>query len=112
MEFESRESFRVGSDNFMSFRLYNAEDQVFSEGVATIVDISRTGIAIVTTTSIEAGLKIELTIGVGDEVVKTIGRVRNQKQHSEGEYQIGVEFDFLSEDDLDKLATVYPDISK
>jgi c-di-GMP-binding flagellar brake protein YcgR len=112
MEFESRESFRVGSDNFMSFRLYDAEDQIFHEGVATIVDISRTGIAIVTAVSVEAGLKIELAIGVGDEVVKTMGRVRNQKQHSENEYQVGVEFDFLSEDDLDKLATVYPDIAK
>jgi len=112
MEFESRESFRVGSDNFMSFRLFNAEDQVFYEGVATIVDISRTGIAIVTSQSAEAGLKIELTIGVADEVVKTMGRVRNQKQVSETEFQVGVEFDFLSEEDLDKLATVYPDISK
>ena len=112
MEFESRESFRVGSDNFMSFRLFNAEDQVFYEGVATIVDISRTGIAIVVSQPIETGLKIELTIGVADEVVKTNGRIRNQKQNSETEYQIGVEFDFLSEDDLDKLATVYPDISK
>jgi c-di-GMP-binding flagellar brake protein YcgR len=112
MEFESRESFRVGSDNFMSFRLFNAEDQVFYEGVATIVDISRTGIAIVAAQSAEAGLKIELTIGVADEVVRTAGRVRNQKQVSENEYQIGVEFDFLSEEDLDKLATVYPDISK
>ena len=111
MEFESRESFRVGSDNFMSFRLFNAEEQVFQEGVATIVDISRTGIAFITKVSIEAGLKIELAIGVADEVVKTNGRVRNQKQHSENEYQVGVEFDFLSEEDLDKLATIYPDIS-
>lgn len=112
MEFESRESNRVDSDNFMSFRLFNAEDQVFLEGVATVVDISRTGIAFITTVSIEAGLKIELTIGIADEVVKTIGRVRNQKKHSDTEFQVGVEFDFLSEEDLDKLATVYPDISK
>ena len=93
MEFESRESFRVGSDNFMSFRLFNADGQVFHEGVATIVDISRTGIAIITTVSIEAGLKIELAIGIADQVVKTMGRVRNQKKHSEHEFQVGVEFD-------------------
>ena len=112
MEFESRESFRVGSENFMSFRLFNADDQVFFEGVATIVDISRTGIAINTSTEVEAGLKIELTIGVADEVVKSFGRVRNCKKHSDSEFQVGVEFDFLSEDDLDKLSTVYPDIAK
>ena len=112
MEFESRESFRVGSENFMSFRLFNADDQVFFEGVATIVDISRTGIAILTSTEVEAGLKIELAIGVADEVVKSNGRVRNSKKLSDSEFQVGVEFDFLSEDDLDKLSTVYPDIAK
>ncbi len=112
MEFESRESFRVDSENFISYRVYNADDQVFFEGMATTIDISKTGIAILTTTSVETGLKIELAIGVGSEIVKTLGKVRNQKKLSEGEFQVGIEFDFLSEDDLDKLSTVYPDINK
>jgi len=112
MEFESRESFRIDSENFISYRVYNAEDQVFFEGMATTIDISRTGIAVITTTSIETGLKIELAIGVGNEVVKTLGKVRNQKKVSENEFQVGIEFDFLSENDLDKLSTVYPDINK
>lgn len=112
MEFESRESFRVDSDNFASFRLFNSEDQVIYEGLATIIDISRTGIAFLTKHPAETGLKIELTIGVADEVVKTMGRIRNQKTLTKEDFQVGVEFDFLSEDDLDKLAMVYPDISK
>ncbi len=112
MEFESRESFRVDSENFISYRVYNADDQVFFEGMATTIDISKTGIAILTTTSVETGLKIELAIGVGSEIVKTLGKVRNQKKLSEGEFQVGIEFDFLSENDLDKLSTVYPDINK
>ncbi|KAA3608426.1 MAG: PilZ domain-containing protein [Calditrichaeota bacterium] len=112
MEFESRESFRVDSENFISYRVFNADDQVFFEGMATTTDISRTGIAIITTDSVETGLKIELAIGVGNEVVKTIGKVRNQKKNSDNEFQVGIEFDFLSESDLDKLSTVYPDINK
>lgn len=112
MEFESRESFRVGSDNFASYRLFNSEEQVIQEGVATVIDISRTGVAFTTNNQAEAGLKIELAIGVGDELVKATGRVRNQKDIDPKTFQIGVEFDFLSEDDLDQLATVYPDISK
>ncbi len=112
MEFESRESFRVGSENFASYRLFNSEEQVIQEGVATITDISRTGIAFTTNYQPETGLKIELAIGVGDEIVKTTGRVRNQKSVDQKIFQIGVEFDFLSENDLDQLATVYPDINK
>ena len=112
MEFESRESFRVDSENFISYRLFNTDDIVFTEGVATTIDISRTGIAIRSTSDMQSGLKIELAIGVGDEVVKTIGKVRNVKEITAEEFQIGIEFDFLSEDNLDKLATVYPDINK
>lgn len=112
MEFESRESTRIDSENFLSYRLFNADDQVFDEGMATTVDISRTGIAIRTAKSMDNGLKIELTIGVADDVVKTFGKVRNQKKHNDDEYQVGIEFDFLSEENLNKLATVYPDINK
>jgi hypothetical protein len=112
MEFESRESFRVDSDNFASYRLFNSDDQVIYEGVATVIDISRTGVAFLTKYPAENGLKIELAIGVGDELVRTTGRIRNQKSLTKEDYQVGVEFDFLSEDDLDKLATVYPDITK
>ncbi len=112
MEFESRESFRVDSKNFISYRLFNADNQVFHEGVATTIDMSRTGIAIITSSTIETGLHIELALGVGNEVVKAKGVVRNQKKHADGSFQVGIEFNFLSEKDLDKLATVYPDISK
>ena len=112
MEFESRESFRVGSENFISYRLFDADNQVFGEGVATTVDISRTGIAIKSSTEMEAGHKIELTIGVADDIVKTVGRVRNQLEMEKNNYQIGIEFDFLSDQDLDKLATMHPDINK
>jgi len=112
MDFESRESNRVGSSSFLSFRLINAENQTFQEGVATTVDISKTGIALTTSNEVELNSRIELAIGVGDEVVKAKGTIRNQKKVSDKEYNIGVEFDFLSEEDLDKLATVFPDISR
>lgn len=112
MEFESRESFRVGSENFISYRLYNADDQVFFEGIATAIDISRTGIAVITATSVDTGIMIELAIGVGNELVKAFGKVKNQKKLSENKFQVGIEFEFLSENDLDKLSTVYPDIDK
>ena len=112
MEFESRESFRVGSENLISYRIFNAEGQVFSEGMATTIDISRTGIALKTINQIDTGIKIELAIAVGNDLVKTTGRVRNQKQLGADSFHIGVEFDFLTEENLDKLATVYPDINK
>ena len=112
MEFESRESFRVGSENFISFRLFNEDGQVISEGMATTIDISRTGIAIKTKSEMEPNLNVELTIAVGDDIVKTAGVIKNRKNLSETEFQIGVEFNFLSDQDLDKLATIYPDINK
>jgi hypothetical protein len=112
MEFESRESFRVSSENFISYRLFNTDGKVFFEGMAKTADMSRTGVALITTNPIEIGLKVELAIGVGDEVIKTNGTIRNRKKLDDNNFQAGVEFDFLADNDLDKLATIYPEITK
>lgn len=112
MEFESRESYRVDSENFISYQVFNADDQVFFQGMATTTDISKTGIAIIVSEPIETGLKVVLTIGVGNDIVKATGKARNQNQISEKKYQIGIEFDFLSESDLDILSTVFPEINR
>jgi hypothetical protein len=59
-----------------------------------------------------AGFKIELTIGVGDDVVKTTGIIRNSKELGDGNVQIGIEFESIPEEDIKKIAKVYPEILK
>ena len=112
MDFQGRESRRIGSENFVSYRLFDAENRVFDEGMALTLDISRTGIGIRTDHDMEIGLKVEVVIAVGDELVKTYGHIRNVKEWDDGAQHVGIEFDFLSDDELNKLAQVYPEITE
>ncbi|MBN2424328.1 MAG: PilZ domain-containing protein [Calditrichaceae bacterium] len=112
MSFEGRGAQRVEGENLLAFRVLDNEDQVIKEGIVKTLDISRTGIAIEATTSMEAGQKVELTIGFGDDVVKARGSVQNTKEIGDKKYQIGIQFDFLSEDDLSKIGMAYPSVLK
>lgn len=110
MDFEARGAKRFASEHFMAFRLYDDSGHVTQEGMVTTLDISRTGVAIKSSLPMENGARIELTIGIGDDVVKTRGRVKNQKELADKHYQIGIEFDFLSDEDLNRIGMVYPNI--
>ncbi len=111
MDFEGRESKRIGSENFLSYKLYDADGRICNQGMVITIDISRSGIAIKSPVVMEAGQKIELALGVGNELVNASGVVRNNKQINDNEWHVGIEFDFLSDEDLDKLASIYPEIS-
>jgi len=112
MEFEGRGAPRVESENLLAFRLFDDKQNVINAGMVKTLDISRTGIAIESSLPLEVGHKIELTIGMGDEVVKAMGTIQNQKEMSNGEYHVGIAFDFLTDDDLNKIGMVYPSILK
>lgn len=112
MKFEGRGAKRLESENLLAYRLLDKEHRVIGQGVVKTLDISRTGISFETFTPMEVNSRIELTIGIGPDVVKTMGTIKNCKSFTKKTFQVGVEFDFLSEDDLSKIGMVYPDIFK
>ena len=112
MIFDGRGASRIDTENLLSFKLFDAEDQVISDGMVKTLDISRTGIAIESRMFMETGSKVELTIGVGDDVVRTIGIVQNEKEIGENKFQIGIQFDFLTDEDLSKIGMAYPAVLK
>ena len=112
MEFTGRGAPRVESDNLLAFRLFDPEGTNINEGTVLTLDISRTGIAIESPYPMEEGFKIELTLGMGDEIVKATGAVQNSKKIEDNKYHIGIEFDFLTEEDLHKVGMIYPEVLK
>ena len=112
MKFEARGARRLESENLLAYRLFDGSGQVIDQGVAKTLDISKTGVSIASFHPMETGSRIELTIGIGRDVVKTMGTVKNNKPYDEKTHQIGIEFDFLSEEDLMKIGMVYPEILK
>lgn len=112
MEFESRESTRIDSNSLISYKVIDSEGNVFNEGVASTIDISKTGIAIQLESPYEIGTLIELKIGVGNEVINANGKVRNIIEKGANSFQLGVEFDFLSEKDLNTLSIYFPHLDR
>ncbi len=110
MEFDGRGAKRLETENLLAFQLFDDQQQVILQGVVKTIDISRTGISIESFQAMDIDRKIELTIGLGENIVKARGTVKNCVNRSENTYHVGIEFDYLSDDDLNKIALVYPEI--
>jgi len=112
LEFQGRGTERIKSDNLIAFILYDSKGEKVNQGMARAMDISRSGIALEFSAPLDLGLKIELSMGMGDEVAKAVGTVKNVAIIDERSYHIGIEFEFLTEDDLNQIGMIYPSILK
>lgn len=112
MDFEGRGAKRIESDNLVAYRLVDKDNNTISQGMVKAIDISKTGIAIQSKEFMEADTLIELSLGMGEEVVKASGIVKNIKKITDNEFHIGIEFKFLTEEDINIIAMQYPSILK
>ena len=110
MSLQNRQSTRLNSDQFISYRLYDADGNICDEGMAKTRDISRSGCAVENRRKLELNAKIELTIALSEELLKTGAMVRNVKELENGVFLIGLEFTSLSTEEFEKLKSEFPDI--
>ena len=61
-------------------------------------------------TGFDVGSKVDLSIALSDELINVTGSVRNVNEIEENSYQIGIEFEDLSEEEIEKLASEFPNI--
>jgi hypothetical protein len=78
--------------------------------MATTVNISRSGVAVENRTQFDVGAKVELTIALSEDLVKTEGVVRNVDQKDDSTFHIGIEFTNISESEINQLAEEFPEI--
>jgi hypothetical protein len=83
---------------------------VCDEGMAKTRDISKSGVAVENRTTFDIGSKVELTIALSEDLIKVNGIVRNAEETNDGQYNIGIEFVDISEDQLKKLSEEFPEI--
>jgi c-di-GMP-binding flagellar brake protein YcgR len=110
MSFKDRKSTRAESDQFISYRAYDSNNRVCDEGMAKTRDISRTGVSVENRRALEVGAKVELTIALIEDVIKTESVVRNVKKADEQTYYIGLEFTKISDEELEKLGKEFPNL--
>ena len=105
-----RNSVRIESDQFISYKVYDDQNRVSDEGMALARDISKTGVLLENRSSFEVGAEVDLAIALSDEVINAKGKVRNIQVIDEHTFQIGIEFEGLSEEEIGKLSSEFPDI--
>ena len=110
MSLQNRKSTRMDRDQFISYRVYDAEGNICDEGMATTRDISRSGVAIENRRRMDIDLKVELTIALSEELIKTEAMVRNVKELERENFLIGLEFLSLSTEEFEKLKREFPEI--
>ena len=112
MDFVGRGTERVKSEDLISLILFDEKGNKIHEGMAKTINISRSGVALEYSIAMDLGSKVELTMGLGAEIVKVGGTIRNVNPIEDNKYQVGIEFDFLTEEDLNRIGMIYPDVIK
>lgn len=110
MSEDKRKSVRIKSNQFISFTVYDDQDRVCNEGMALARNISKSGVLLENRTGFDIGSKVDLSIALSDELIKARGSVRNVNEIDDNSYQIGIEFEDLSEEEIEKLASEFPNI--
>ncbi len=110
MSEEKRKSVRIESDQFISFKVYDDQKRICSEGMALAKDVSKTGVLLENRSGFDVGSNVDLAIALTEEILNVKGIVRNSNMVNENTYQIGIEFVNVSEEELIKLASDFPNI--
>jgi len=100
---------RVSSKNLVSYQLYNASGDILEEGMAVTLNISRAGALIKTKTAFAQNTRLGLIVAVENDIVEVEGVVRHCEEE-EGEFKSGIRFVSITEDQIQKLATHFPEI--
>ena len=107
---QKKRSIRIKSDQFISFKVYDEENRICDEGMALTRNISKSGVLLENRNGFENGAKVDLAIALSDELLNVHGQVRNVKAINDHSFQIGIEFECLADDEIEKLASEFPDI--
>jgi hypothetical protein len=107
---QERKDVRIQSERFISYKLFDKKNKVCDEGMGVARDVSKTGVALENRRSMEVGMRIELSIALSEEIVQTDGTIRNVKILDENKFLIGIEFNKISNEEIEKLAKEFPSI--
>ncbi len=106
----SRRSTRVPAEHFVSYDLLDEKGNVSESGMMLSLNLSREGILVENRTAFPTGANVKVNLAVGDEVVTVMGSVRHVEQLEEHRYRMGIHFEDIDEERIQKIAEFHPQI--
>jgi hypothetical protein len=107
---DTRKSARVDAQLFISYDVIDESGRVTYSGMALSRDLSRKGVLIEERMSFPIDSKVQMHLGVGEDVVHVDGRIRHIEEVNENMFHIGIEFQQLNSETLHALSQFYPEI--
>jgi hypothetical protein len=91
---------RLETLNLVSFTHKDPAGRVDLESVGRTLDLSEGGILLEIPQPVPAGnTEVDVTLGIRDHVINTLGEIVHQRELENGNYGIGIAFKNLSEED-------------
>lgn len=109
---DSRKSVRVDAQLFISYDIMDTEGRVVQSGMALSEDLGRKGVKIREKNTLPVNTPIKIHLALGDEVLHVTGQVKHIEKIDEENYEIGVEFTEIGEEEVKQMKKMYPDIDK
>ncbi len=100
---------RITSKNLVSYQLYDASGEIIDEGMAVTLNISRSGALIKTKNAFAVNAHLGLIVAVENDIVEVEGTIRHCEEE-DGEYKSGIKFAAITDEEIKKLATHFPEI--
>jgi c-di-GMP-binding flagellar brake protein YcgR len=89
---EKRRHYRINSRNLLNYACYDEEDNPVKQGMGRTLNVSEVGIRLETHVELESGNRIEVTIGLEEELVTIQGKILYTKPGQEGKSEAGIQF--------------------
>lgn len=112
MSEQFRRDERVEAKNLVSYELYDSSGNVIEEGMAVTLNISKSGALIKTNKPFPVNARIGLIVAIENDIVEVESVTRHCEPSSDGDYQVGVKFVTITEDQIILLARHFPEILK
>ena len=89
---EKRRHYRINSQNLLNYACYDDQDNLVKQGMGRTLNVSEVGIRLETHVELETGNRIEVTIGLEEELVTVEGKILYNKPGLEGKFEAGIQF--------------------
>lgn len=107
---EKRRHYRIDSQNLLNYACFDEDDNITRQGMGRTLNVSKTGILLETHVALETGIRIELTIGLEEDLLTIQGKTVYTKPGQEGKFEAGIQFfdvDVSSEELLQKYIEAF-----
>ena len=89
---EKRQHYRINSQNLLNYACYDDENNLVKQGMGRTLNVSETGILLETHVELESENRIELTIGLEEDLVTIQGKIVYTKSGQDGKFESGIHF--------------------